>query len=121
MNEKQRMFSLFNQLCMELGLNNFNENPSYNVKSLKMDFNSIYGGYRINTLGGNGGTGESFFHYSDRMPLQMMIKSIQGIFKGLELQKYHQVNTDKTLGELLDSKDETIKRNAMSILKTLNK
>ena len=30
-------------------------------------------------------------------------------------------NTNYTLGDLLDSKNETIKRNAMSILKTLNK
>ena len=30
-------------------------------------------------------------------------------------------NTNYTLGELLDSKNETIKRNAMSILKTLQK
>lgn len=125
MNEKKRLMSLYSQLCMELGLNNFNENPNYNLKSLKMDYNSVYGGYRIDTLEGDGHTGEGFFLYSSRYILKEMIPLVQGILHGLSLQKtrqgHPQVITSKTLGELLDNKNETIRRNAMSILKTLQK
>jgi hypothetical protein len=76
--------SLFSQLCMELELNNFNENPDYNKKSLKLDFNSVYGGYRIDTIKGDGSTGEDFFFFSSRFSRKEMISYIQGLIGGIK-------------------------------------
>ena len=83
MTQKKRIQSLFNQLCLEMGLNNFNENPDYNKKSLYMDFNSIYGGYRIDTIKGDGSTGQGDLVYSSRFSNKEMASFIQGILFGL--------------------------------------
>ena len=122
MNEKKRLMSIFGCLCYDLNLNNFNENANYNLKSLKMDFNSIYGGYRIDTIKGDGSTGEDFFIFSSRFKLKEMISMIQGILHGIKCARIQTgTATDIKLGELLSSTDETIRRNATSILKRLQK
>jgi|TARA_R100001530_G_scaffold21901_1_gene17978 hypothetical protein len=88
MNRRKQLKRLFDQLCGELELNNFNENFDYNKKSLKLDFNSVYGGYIINTITGNGSTGEGFYIFSSRMELKEIIALIQGIIHGLNSKKY---------------------------------
>ncbi len=87
MNRQKQLKSLFSQLCMELDLNNFNKNPDYTKKSLKLDFNSVYGGYRIDTIKGDGTTGEGFFIFSSRFSLGEMISCVQGILFGLTYKK----------------------------------
>ena len=87
MNRKKQLKSLFSQLCMELELNNFNENADYNKKSLILDFNSVYGGYRIDTIKGDGSTGEGFYIFCSRFQLGEMISFIQGNIHGLQTRK----------------------------------
>ena len=74
--------SLFSQLCLHLEINNFNENHTYSVESLKLDFNSLYGGYRIDRVHTN--TSVSFFFYSNRFSKKEMVAFIQGLLVGLD-------------------------------------
>lgn len=85
MNRRKQLKSLFSQLCMELEINNMNEKSTHEVESLKMDFNSIYGGYRIDIVHTN--TSESFFQFSSRFTLAEMISYVQGLLYGIELEK----------------------------------
>ena len=90
MQRKKQLFSLFSQLCDTLGYNNLSDNskyraPSRYAKGLKLDFNSVYGGYSIRIVNEN--TSEDFFCYSSRTELKETISFIQGVFKGLELNK----------------------------------
>lgn len=81
----KQLKSLFNCLCMELKINNFNDNPIYTCKSLKLDHNSIYGGYRLDYV--NPDTSESFFIFSSRFTPKEMTALIQGLLYGLNLKK----------------------------------
>lgn len=81
----KQLKSLFSQLCMELKINNFNENPIYTKRSLKLDFNSVYGGYRIDYV--NKDTSESFYIFSSRFIRKEMIALIQGLLHGLTTKK----------------------------------
>ena len=90
MQNKKQLLSLFSQLCYTLGYNNLSEKSTYKApfkfkKGLKLDFNSIYGGYNIRIVNEN--TSEDFFCYSNRVSQKEIISFIQGVFKGLELKK----------------------------------
>ena len=87
MNRQKQMRSLFSQLCMELDVNNMNEKHDYNREGLKMDYNSTYGGYRIDTIKGDGGTGEGHYIFSSRFSLGEMIALLQGLLHGLNTRK----------------------------------
>ena len=122
MNRKKQLSSLFSQLCMTLEVNNMNDNHDYNKKGLIMNFNSVYGGYRIDTISGDGGTGEGHFCFSSRFSLGEMISFVQGALHGLDYDiDYNDNYTKATLGTLMSHNNATIKRNAMSIFKTLQK
>lgn len=89
MRKTNQLTSLFSQLCIRVKLNNFNENHTYSVESLKLDFNSAYGGYRIDRV--HTSTAESFFFYSSRFTRKEMIAFIQGLLIGLD------ASTDDTI------------------------
>jgi len=74
---------LFSQLCKELKMLNANELKSTKgLKCLKMDYNSIYGGYRIDIV--HESTGESFFSSGSRYNKREMVAHLRGLLKGLE-------------------------------------
>jgi hypothetical protein len=65
---------LFNELKRELKRDD-----------LKMDFNSIYGGYRIDIV--NKDTSENFFYLNNRISKKEMISHLQGILYGIAITK----------------------------------
>jgi hypothetical protein len=65
---------------MELDINNYNENPTFKVRSLRLDYNPTYGGYRLDYV--NTDTSESFFIFSSRMSNKEMSALIQGLISG---------------------------------------
>ena len=78
--------SLFNQFC------NINELPNYGelkttkgIKSLKLDFNSVYGGYRIDIV--NEDTSEGFYNSSARVQKKIMVAYLQGFIDGYKIIK----------------------------------
>lgn len=69
---------------MELDLPNYNDLKSTKgIKCLKLDFNGIYGGYRIDMI--NEDTSESFFHFSSRFSTKEMTSYIQGLLHGIKI------------------------------------
>lgn len=79
MTKNKQIKSLFNQLCLDRGLNNHSETPDYNKAGLVMDYNSVYGGYRIETIKGDGGSGQGFFAFSSRFSAKEMTAFLQGL------------------------------------------
>ena len=74
---------LFNRLCEAINLpNGFEIKDGKGKKYLKLDHNSIYGGYRINIV--HESTGESFYDISERLSSREMTIYIRGLLKGLE-------------------------------------
>lgn len=54
-------------------------NPTLkNCEYIKLDFNSIYGGYRLDIVEPNNGHAERFFHLSSRVSNKEMIAFIEG-------------------------------------------
>jgi hypothetical protein len=54
-------------------------------KHLVMDFNSVYGGYRIHIVLES--TGEDFYSLSSRLSHREMVAHLRGILKGVEIVK----------------------------------
>jgi hypothetical protein len=79
--KSNQLNSLFNQLCLTLNIPNYNDIKDYSKKSLKLDYNAIYGGYRIDVVLTN--TAEDFFSYSNRFSKKEMIAYIQGLLEGI--------------------------------------
>jgi hypothetical protein len=61
------------------------EIKNWSNRFLKMDFNSAYGGYRIDWV--EVGTGESFFSFSSRFNNKEMASYLQGLIEGYALAK----------------------------------
>lgn len=89
MNQVKRIQSLFNQFAMTIGQPTDavfnNETKRYNRQFLKLDFNSTYGGYRIDWV--NKDTGESFFNFSSRFSNKEMSAYLQGLIEGYQIKK----------------------------------
>lgn len=86
----KQLKSLFSQLCYQLNMPNYNELKSTKgVKCLKLDFNAIYGGYRIDIV--NADTSESFFHHSSRIKSSEMVSYIQGLILGVNIGKQNTI------------------------------
>jgi hypothetical protein len=70
--EIQGLFNLFIDLLNKKG---------YSTKGFKMDYNPIYGGYRIDIVNDN--TSESDFDGLTRKSKKEMIAYLKGVIKGL--------------------------------------
>lgn len=82
----KEIMNLFNQLALKLNMPTSAEHirgKGYANEFLKMDFNSIYGGYRLDVV--EKSTGERFFDGSSRMSKSEMISYLRGLLKGLEV------------------------------------
>ena len=87
----KQLKSLFSQLCLWVNLPNYNEiKPTRGIKCLKLDFDSIYGGYRIDIV--HEDTSESFFHFSSRFSQKEMAAHIQGLIHGMAIKQGGVVN-----------------------------
>ena len=85
MNEEiKRLFEIFAKEVNMQTESEFIKGKGYKNDFLKIDFNSIYGGYRIDKV--HKDTSESFFSESKRMGKKEMIAYLKGLLKGLELQ-----------------------------------
>ena len=87
MNKQKRIKSLFEQFAMTIDVPTISawdkETKTYNHKFLKLDFNSVYGGYRLDWV--NEDTSESFFYFSNRFSNSEMSSFLQGLIIGYEL------------------------------------
>ena len=61
------------------------EKREYSHQFLKVDHNSVYGGYRLDWV--HIGTGESFFDSWSRMSSKEMFSYLNGLIKGIQLSK----------------------------------
>ena len=84
-----RLFDLFQQLAESVNLptkGNFDmKSRWYKEKWLHLDFNSIYGGYRLDLV--HESTGESFFDGADRRSLKEMLAYLEGFLKAKTITK----------------------------------
>lgn len=72
---------LFDKFCKINNMPNYNTlSNTKGIKCLKLDFNSIYGGYRINLV--NEDTSESFWNSSARVQKKIMVAYLQGFIEG---------------------------------------
>ena len=80
----KKVNNLFDKLCSELKVENYNELKSSKVekRALKLDHNSVYGGYRIDWVNPN--TSEDFFSKSERLSNKEMVVYIEGLLFGLK-------------------------------------
>ena len=90
MTQQKRVVSLFSQFC---NLANIKTTAKWNDKKrkwsnrfLKLDFNSEYGGYRMDWVEKD--TSESYFFYKSRFSNKEMASYLQGLMSGYELKKY---------------------------------
>lgn len=82
MKKETRIDYLFNMLRGELKRDD-----------LKMDYNSYYGGYRIDVILEHGA--EAFFDYANRITKKEMICYLEGVLKGLSLKNNKQQKNEK--------------------------
>lgn len=79
-NYKKQLQSLFSQLCITINFpekSEWDENKKqYKTDWLKLDYNPVYGGYRIDVV--NKDSTKSFFVFSSRFTAKEMIAFIQG-------------------------------------------
>ena len=80
--------NLFELLASELGIptdSEYVKGKGYKNEFLKLDFNSIYGGYRLDIVQKN--TGGRFFTISERLGKKEMAEYLRGFIDGLRYNK----------------------------------
>lgn len=89
MTQQKRLYILYEQFADLAGYKTTatwdKDKKEYSNEYLKLDHNSIYGGYRLDIVNKN--SSESFFSFSSRFSNKEMASYLQGLIQGYSLGK----------------------------------